>query len=72
MVMVMAYHFHTSHVHHDDEYDALNHKSHVLKAKYVSCEGGACDEKNDHNHDHKKKRKNMPNIYEFNIAIKAS
>ena len=67
----MTYHFHTSHASHDVD-DILNHKSHVLKVKDVSCEGGACDEKNDHTHDHKKKRKKPSNIYDFNLTIYAS
>ena len=66
---IMAYHFHTSHANH---YDTLDHKSDVLKVKDVSCESGACDEKNDHKHDHKKKRKKMSNIYDCNLAIRAS
>lgn len=52
--LILAYHMHTSHVNHDD---VLHHKSQILKAVDVSCESGACDEKNDHKHDHKKKRK---------------
>ena len=44
--MILSYHFYTSHEHHD-KYDLLKHKSHVLKAIDVSCESGACDEKND-------------------------
>ncbi|MDH3339934.1 MAG: hypothetical protein OEL84_01465 [Nitrosopumilus sp.] len=65
----MTYHFHTSHANHDY---LVDHKSHVLKVKDISCEGGACDEKNDHTHDHKKKRKKVSNIYGFNLTTKAS
>ena len=65
----MIYHFHTSHVNHDD---VLTHKGDILKAKYTSCESGTCDEKNDHSHDHKKKKKKMLSVYNFNLAIKAS
>jgi len=70
MVTIMAYHFHTSHTSYDD--DQLHHKSHVLKVKDVSCEAGSCDEKNDHIHDYKKKRRKTSNIYSFNLAIKAN
>ena len=70
MASLMAYHFHTSHVNHDD--DLLHHKNEVLMIKDVSCEGGACDEKNDHKHDHKKKRKKMLNIYDFNLVLRAN
>ena len=70
MVSLMSYHFHTSHANHDNE--DLHHKGDVLKVKDVSCEGGACDEKNDHKHDHKKKRKRASNINNFNLAINAS
>ena len=52
--MILAYHFYTSHENHGD---VLPHKSHVLKTVDVSCESGSCDEKNDHKHDHKKKRR---------------
>lgn len=55
----MAYHFYTSHVYHDE---VLEHKSHVLKATDISCESGSCDEKNDHKHDPKKKRKKLAKI----------
>ena len=71
VVIVMVYHFHTSHAGYD-ETDASGHKSHVLKAKDVSCEGGACDEKNDHVHEHKKKRKKTANVNSFNLAVHAS
>lgn len=67
---MLAYHFHTSHTNHEN--DITDHKTHVLKAKDVSCEGGACDEKNDHTHDHKKKRKKASSIYSFNLAVQAS
>jgi hypothetical protein len=64
--MVLAYHLHTSHVNSDD--GILDQKSQVLKMKDISCEGSACDEKNDHTHDHKNKRKKIPRIYSFNLA----
>jgi len=69
MTLVLVYHFNTSHANHDDV--VLDHKIQV-KEKYISCEGGACDEKNDHAHDHKKKRKKISNVYDFNLVIKAS
>ena len=50
-----------------DHDDKSNHKSDVLKAKDVSCEGGTCDEKNDHKHEQKKKRKKI-SINNFNIV----
>ncbi|MDH3203860.1 MAG: hypothetical protein OEL81_04175 [Nitrosopumilus sp.] len=52
----------------DAQLGILDQKSQVLKVKDISCEGGACDEKNDHTHDHKKKRKKIPRIYSFNLA----
>lgn len=52
MALILAYHFNSSDI--DD--DSLEHKSQKLKANHVSCEGGACDEKNDHTHEHKRKK----------------
>ena len=53
MALILAYHFNTS----DINDDILEHKSQKLKTNHVSCEGGACDEKNDHAHENKRKKK---------------
>lgn len=53
MALILAYHFNSSDI--DD--DSLEHKSQKLKANHASCEGGACDEKNDHTHEHKRKKR---------------
>lgn len=53
MALILAYHFNTYHP--DD--DLLDHKSQKLKASHVSCEAGACDERNDHTHEHKRRKR---------------
>ena len=53
VALILAYHFNASNL--DD--DILEHKSQKLKVNHVSCEGGACDEKNDHTHEHKRRKK---------------
>lgn len=60
MALILAYHFNPSHTENDD---LSENKNHVLKAKNVSCEGGACDEKNDHVHEHKKKKRLSKTIH---------
>lgn len=65
LATILTYHFHTSHA---DHVESQEHKSHVLKTADVSCEGGACEEKDDHRHDHKKRRKALTNtIYGYKI-----
>lgn len=53
MALILAYHFNIFPL--DD--DILEHKSQKLKANHVSCEEGACDEKNDHTHEHKRRKR---------------
>jgi hypothetical protein len=53
IALILAYHFNAYHP--DD--DILNHKSQKLKANHVSCDAGACVEKNDHTHEHKRKKR---------------
>ena len=53
VALLLAYHFNTSHLYDD----VLDHKSQKLKINHLSCEGGACDEKNDHTHELKRKKR---------------
>ena len=55
MAIILAYHFN---LHHPDN-DTLDHNNHKLKFKHISCEGGACDEKNDHTHELKRKKRHI-------------
>ena len=58
LVTILIYHFHTPHTDHIDSQEC---KSHILKTTDRSCEGGACEEKDDHIHEHKKRRKGLIN-----------
>jgi hypothetical protein len=53
VALILAYHFYSSHLYDD----TLEHKSQKLKINHVSCEEGSCDEKNDHTHEHKRRKR---------------
>lgn len=51
IVAILSYHFATS-----DKMEDKSHQTFLVLISYMTCEGGTCEEKGNHIHEHKKKK----------------